>query len=149
MNEPYLIQRCIIKNRPEKTGIDSLISLAYMGSAEFEWGAVPKSLQRIRENKNKYIRTQLTLSHNGYTKNIDVYCKKEDVKDVHDWLQLVAKNEHSRCIEFLGLDQHFSKSEISRDGLQFRKEDFWWDIENDFFFWFTNDTFTKQLLELL
>lgn len=149
MRTPYLVQRATQTTRENKEGIDSILSFDYMGSAEFEWGALPKSLQRMRKDKDLYVRTQLTLSHSGYSKSLDVWSKKEDVQKIHEWLQLVAKNKHPRCKEFIGLDQHFSKHELSRKGLEYRKEDFWWDIDNDFFFWFTNDSFTTKLLSYM
>jgi hypothetical protein len=52
----YLIQRLerraarIIRARsPVIGGIDQIISHDYMGSAEFEWGAVPHSWRTLRE----------------------------------------------------------------------------------------------------
>jgi hypothetical protein len=48
MKTPNLIQRAKFEDRNYKKGIDSIINLAYMGSSEFEWGAVQESLQRIR-----------------------------------------------------------------------------------------------------
>lgn len=54
---PYLIQRCEFKtDRTSKPlsdsdieGFDSLISLDYMGSSEFEWGTIPKALRTLCE----------------------------------------------------------------------------------------------------
>jgi hypothetical protein len=36
---------------PRATGFDTLFACDYMGSAEFEWGAVPKALQSVRAAK--------------------------------------------------------------------------------------------------
>ncbi len=50
----WLIQR-IQKQRypgPNAKGIDKHFSFDYMGSAEFEWKALPKALKKMREQEN-------------------------------------------------------------------------------------------------
>lgn len=51
---PYLLQRILRRSgvRPEhaKAGVDACFSMDYMGSAEFEWGALPQTLKRMRVN---------------------------------------------------------------------------------------------------
>ena len=54
----YLVQRGTFRDKidiSKITGIDSIISWDYMGSSEFEFGALPTSLKRIvfnyRNNK--------------------------------------------------------------------------------------------------
>ena len=37
-------------NKKEINGLDDIVSLEYMGSAEFEWGALPRSLRRMTIN---------------------------------------------------------------------------------------------------
>ena len=47
---PYLIQR-LMKNdspNPDAKGVDAAFWFDYMGSSEFEWGAIPKALKRLR-----------------------------------------------------------------------------------------------------
>src|ERR1035437_10162068 len=53
---PYVryIQRGKFEIDPDKQGIDALVHFDYMGSSEFEWGALPKSLKRIRDTIQKY-----------------------------------------------------------------------------------------------
>ena len=44
----YLIQRGTFKTTGEKlTGTNGVVNLDYMGSAEFEWGAIPKAYRRL------------------------------------------------------------------------------------------------------
>ena len=50
----YLIQRGKFKKSDHKKGIDSILKFDYMRSSEFEWGALPESLKRIRSNIKKY-----------------------------------------------------------------------------------------------
>jgi hypothetical protein len=53
----WLVQRLVSvpANIPGRTGFDALFGCAYMGSAEFEWGAMPDSLKRIRSAKRLVI----------------------------------------------------------------------------------------------
>lgn len=55
--QTYLIQRAKFRNNvnTNKSGIDSILEFDYMGSSEFEWGALPKSLAIIRKELNNYI----------------------------------------------------------------------------------------------
>lgn len=47
-NDPYLIQRMSFNNKlPEGFGLDALCRYEYMGSAEFEFGALPDSLKQM------------------------------------------------------------------------------------------------------
>lgn len=48
----YLADYPILFNK----GIDKWFDLDYMGAAEFEWGAIPKSLRRIRESGDVVIQ---------------------------------------------------------------------------------------------
>ena len=51
MRTPYLIQRIDMRHkppRPGKKGIDASFGFDYMGSSEFEWGALPKALKALR-----------------------------------------------------------------------------------------------------
>jgi hypothetical protein len=48
--KPYLVQRVLVKPRCEKKGINARFSMDYMGSAEFEYGALPQSLKRMRDH---------------------------------------------------------------------------------------------------
>lgn len=51
MNEYYLIQRLELRDEPgSKKGVDRLVAHDYMGSAEFEFGAIPAEWKKFREN---------------------------------------------------------------------------------------------------
>lgn len=44
----YLTQRLNSRDRPSGKGFDALFECHYMGASEFEWGAIPESLARMR-----------------------------------------------------------------------------------------------------
>ncbi len=120
--KPYLIQRATFRYNAEKTGIDRILSFDYMGSSEFEWGALPASLKRIRAERDKY-RT-IDISIKG--KTITVFTKDEPDMEYFNWL--TEGRLHLK--EFSAFDQY-----IKGEGYFAMKFDFWWDIENDIMFW--------------
>lgn len=52
--KPWLIQRASFEARPEKEGLDGVLRFDYMGASEFEFGALFKSLTRIRADIGNY-----------------------------------------------------------------------------------------------
>lgn len=137
MENPYCIQRGKFENNEEKKGIDSLLSFDYMGSSEFEWGALPSSLKRVRENLSNYVQFQYSLTKHP-TKIITVFCKKEQQDFIGDILEKLAINKIS-LQEFSAFDKY-----IKDDGYFKDKFDFCWDIDQDWFFWKSNPEFDSK-----
>jgi len=130
----WLIQRGTFQRRENKIGIDHIISLDYMGSAEYEFGAIPKSFKRILENINQYdIITTNFKNVNNIPLNI--FCKTDDKKEV---LEIIDKLsiDYIRLKEWITFQWNFKRSEHSWNK---PKENFWWDIQNDFMFFFGFD----------
>lgn len=130
MQNPYLIQRAKFENRQGKTGIDSILRFDYMGSSEFEWGALPASLKRVREDISNYI--QFNYSFTKFpSKVVTVFCKKEQQDFIGDILEQILSHkirlkEHCDLKDYVNPNPDFGKINPS---------DFWWDIDNDYFFW--------------
>ena len=62
----YLIQRGKFnKDGNGLTGRDGVVDLDYMGSAEFEFGAIPRSFRRIMHDFDSYVYTSTGI----YTKD--------------------------------------------------------------------------------
>ena len=72
----YLIQRCTFRIEESKSKIDKYLALDYMGSAEFEFGAVGKAFKYLREHKDKLtiIRHYVSLMDKSYP--IEILCIK-------------------------------------------------------------------------
>lgn len=145
MTRTYLVQRGTFIDREGKQGIDSIISFDYMGSSEFEWGALPKSLRRIRDNKDSYALQELLIQSKVNPKKsyrIAVYAKVNDLQEVYDRIRDLAEDK-IRCKEWHAFNHFINPSWHET------KVNFWWDIENDFM-WFPNyptfvDKFIKQI----
>jgi hypothetical protein len=142
----WLIQRCK-KRYPETTGsFDEVFRLDYMGSSEFEWGVVPKSLNRVLNVYKKYEITRfdniknyegvnLMLFHNFDKIDLDEYTKfltnasigTESLKESSDlYYNIIGKT----------FNNEKNKTEFKDSYL---KVDLWWDILNDVFFFFGDD----------
>lgn len=120
--EPWILEK--------KKGIDLILKMSYMGAAEFEFGALPESLDRIRKNIGQYTQFQYSFS-NEPTKVVTVFCKKTDEVEVLASIQGLADgNIHTKC----GCDLKgwvYPKKQFKA----YNDNDFWWDVDNDFMFW--------------
>lgn len=121
----YLIQRARFNDNPNKNGIDSILSFDYMGSSEFEWGALRNSLKEIRNRSNEYTFLDVPIKD----KVITVYCLEGVKSEVKQYLDELSENK-MRLKEFSAFDKY-----IKNDGYFKDRVDFWWDIQNNVMFW--------------
>jgi hypothetical protein len=135
----WLIQRGKFENREYKSGIDSILSFDYMGSSEFEWGALPKSLGNIRGELNEYTYLDVPMKN----KVITVFCKDSQKSDIKLYLTELAENK-MRLKEFSAFDSYIKDDEYFKD-----RFDFWWDIENDLMFWKKNSEFESKFKTII
>jgi hypothetical protein len=135
----WLIQRGKFENREFKQGIDSILSFDYMGSSEFEWGALPKSLGKIRNELNNYTYLDITLKD----KLITVFCKDSQINDIELYLSELSDNK-MHLKEFSAFDSY-----VNSDGYFKDKFDFWWDIQNHIMFWKKNINFETKFKTLI
>lgn len=132
--EAYLVQRASFENRKDKKGIDSLLLFDYMGSSEFEWGALPKSLGRIRKNINEMTFLDIPIRD----KVVSVCCHNSQKTEIKQYLENMVEGKFNTK-GFTAFDSY-----VKNDGYFKDKFDFWWDIENDFFFWKKNSEFEEN-----
>lgn len=135
---PYLVQRCMFNKRESASGIDAILGFDYMGSAEFEFGALPKSLKAIREKISNYVYFDFKIIND---KVVTVFCQAE-IKDQMSGIIEALLNHDFRLKEWCDLDAWVNDEQNS-----FNRSDCWWDLENHFFFWKKNDEFEKEFRE--
>lgn len=146
MNRPHLIQRMKFKEDPcEDPSVDELLNMTYMGSAEFEWGALPNSLKRMTksfEDFNIFIVCTMSDASNGplvlishtdeyttfFPKLIDGTIRLKETSKLKE--AMTGKYGSGRPVE-------------PRD-----KIDAWWDIENDVMFCFGKSR-AEQILKAI
>lgn len=145
MEKPWLIQRCSLKttNKEEINGIDSYLRPDYTGSAEFEYGALPKAIKRIlgvdpvlKNNLDLYKIREVVINKTPFF----ILCKEEDYGPIAQFLvaEVDSAISPNRLQEGTRLRQVLEGNEYYQ---QFR---IWWDIEND---WFVG--LDKKEMELL
>jgi hypothetical protein len=137
----YLVQRATIEDRDYKQGIDKIIHLDYMGASEYEWGAVPDSLNAIRNNIADY--TYMDIPMDG--KIITVFCNVNVRDEVPEMLNKLASDEmHCKC--YHDFNNLLRPSNRHKDWLKKHplRTNFWWDIENHLMWWEKNNEFEKK-----
>lgn len=142
----YLIQRARFEDRDYKKGIDSIINLDYMGSSEFEWGALPDSLKKIRENINNYTYLDVPIKD----KVITVFCTNEQKSEVKKYLNKLANREMT-LKEYSDFNQYINPSKFDLEWQKKRKHstDFWWDIDNNLMFWKKDNEFETKFKNII
>lgn len=135
----YLLQRGNFEDRDYKKGIDSIVSFQYMGSSEFEWGALPESLSRIRDMIDQYIYMPVPMGD----KTIMVFCKKDRVDEIKPYLISLANND-MHLKEYSDFNSYIKPSKYDNC-----RTNFWWDLENHLMFWVKDDKFTKKFKSVI
>lgn len=131
----YLLQRAKFEDREEKKGIDSIISLDYMGSSEFEWGALPDSLKRIRSGYTNYVYLDVPIKD----KVITVFCKDFQKSEVKMYITELSEGK-MLLKEFSDFNYYINKDVYDN----YMGTDFWWDLDNDIMFWKKNPEFESK-----
>lgn len=138
MTKPYIVQHALFQNR-ERKGIDGILVFAYMGSSEYEFGAMKKSLDRIR----------ISPSTNGFEdfeingKPITIYGRKNKLPEIQGFIVAMSKKEYKFKCRSLFADY------IADIEYEYETADFWWDLENDFMFWKHNDEFEESFIGVI
>ena len=134
--KPYLVQRgVIVKNPKHNQRISENIEWDYMGSAEFEFGALPKSLRRIEAEMKLYHIVQIKEITNN-NKPLILWSK-------FPFEQLPTYVEH--LIQMRKGNLRMKESSYFNENLSERfprlanRVDFWWDLDNDTMFSFRPD----------
>ena len=111
----------------------------YMGASEFEWGAVPKALERISTNYKKYLTTTFqVVVRSGVEATVYAIVPKEHEAVIVEWIKAAALDEWAlpgRLKESL----HFDRA-LNGDG-PYQDYVGWLELGTGFFFFVDEDTF--------
>ena len=151
ITKPYLIQRGVI-NRPladASNKLSNAVNLDYMGSAEFEFGALPKSLRVLQANKAVLVQRKLPQIMQGESQlRVVTFMDDEQWAEYSGCLVRLRTNKPSpiRTKEGTRFDVE-SLERSARLGLS-STTDFWWDIQNHVM-WSFDKQFMNRLPEYL
>ena len=136
--QPYLIQRATI-NHPlaaHETKLSDSVNFDYMGSAEFEFGALPKSLRRLQEMKGALTQRKVDRIVDGERslRIVSALTDAEFEEYVGYLVQLrTGKPTSIRTKEMTYFDIALMSRFAERRN---PATDFWWDIQNNVMFSF-------------
>jgi hypothetical protein len=128
-------------NKEAMAIISKVFSFDYMGSAEFEWGAVPTALQTLNA-ADKLATFTISTRVDGEDKMIYGICLPHVVDDTIAWVVAAAKGNTGNLKENLGLGEALRGNEYARTKG-------WLKIEEDkrcdepFMFFIDKDMFTN------
>lgn len=134
MNKFWLIQRGAFRNLEFTTEFlggtsKHLINPDYMGSSEFEWGAIPKAYRRIMGQYDKYSLHVTDLTTIGGAP-FCLYCMNNQYEKTLDKIKTYLKEPY-QLKEWTNMEAHFTtKYAFGVDHLKYqRKTNFWWCID--------------------
>lgn len=110
MKNWYLIQRCSKRVSPiGNKGVDKILSFDYMGSAEFEFGALGTAIKAFRNLKGEITLTKSAIKTRFNTPIWVVAAKNADLVEIEKRLKVLSVAK-MHLKEQAYLDYHFDKS---------------------------------------
>ena len=135
LKQPYLIQRAKINNHfTPFYRLSEAVNFDYMGSSEFEFGALPKSFKDMYNKKESLkIHTVNSIKEN-HKRPLLVYGSfiENELTQYVEWLTKIRNNDRSIHLK--------ERARFDND----KETNFWWDIDNGIMFSF-NDNFMRAL----
>lgn len=129
---PYLVQRMNYRKNPvDEFSFDGLFNLDYMGSSEFEWGALPKALRKMRDNIDGYEVVVFGDIVNQNKEPLSIVCRKDSGDDYRKHINSMIGGDW-RGKELAKFAPH-----VTGKGFAGKKADeydldiqAWWDLDN-------------------
>lgn len=132
--QPYLIQRAEIERplAPKTARMSAAVDFDYMGSAEFEFGALPKSFRRIEAVANDW-KCRLVPEITEGESQLRVWSAFNDEQfEIYKSFLMRLRNPGKDRIH----TKEATRFEAGREKSKYSNTDFWWDISNDAMFGF-------------
>lgn len=121
---PFSFGGGLLNGGISKEGMDilkNIMSFDYMGSAEFEWGAVPAALQSLANPMFKATTNSITIKE----QEVYIIAPKLIIDDVTTWVMNAAEGNHGQLKESLNFKRALDKE-------QYANAVGWLKIENNF-----------------
>lgn len=143
LQTPYLIQRATIVRPLKRTGrFSEVVDLDYMGSSEFEFGALPASLRMLQKHIDDIkltVEPRLRDTDNHNLRVLHTFNEADYEGYVQHLLNLRADKQRTKeCTRF----------QASYPASRFTVTDLWWDINNHTMFSFDKN-FMNRLSDRL
>lgn len=145
----HLVQRCKAPygNPDPSRGFDGFFRLDYMGSAEFEFGAIPDSLKRMRA-ADDLTRKHRDITIDGVTRRVffvgSLATLKVKADQFEEWAAKGFRGKESSYFPELFADRHPWRPESPAP--QFMTEvELWWALNEDVMFALDHNTADRAL----
>jgi len=114
--------------------LKNIWSFDYMGSSKFEWGAVPKALQKIAKycGEGRAFTSTLNLE-----KEVYYICEKKDKSEVVEVIKKLGKNEYEpfHLKEYCGFEKNLKGNEFAQRYVG------WLELDNGFMFFVNKEMY--------
>jgi hypothetical protein len=142
---PYLIQRAKIETplaEPD-TRLSKAVDMDYMGSSEFEWGALPQSFRRIESKADAWIcRLVPEITEDDVPLRVWSALTDEEFEIYKGYLETMRKPISREPGLYTKESVHFNVD--YKPFSQHSVTNFWWDLDNDVMFGFKKE-FMKRV----
>jgi len=129
---PYLVQRCHIKDGISHTKrFSENLETDYMGSSEFEFGALPKSLRAINADIKRYHIVQIKDITDSKGRPLILWTKIP-FEHIEEYVEHLKNMREGKA--HLKESTHFAKD--YKHWREYGQTNFWWDLDNDAMFSF-------------
>ena len=134
ITKPYLIQRCFLKAPKTGDNFDGNFEMDYMGSSEFEFGTLPKSLQKFTGNLDEY---KIIPNHNKNYRGQGLFflSTSEIYKEYEQYIDDLVK-DNIRLKEYSDIKHQHTGVDFIGKPINPNKIYLWWDVENHIMFAF-------------
>lgn len=109
---PFSFGGGLVNGGISKEGMDLLkdiLSFDYMGSAEFEWGAVPTALQALASTKMKAATNIITC----HKQEVYIIAPEAIIAEVTEWVTNAADGNHGQLKESLNFKRALLKEKYA------------------------------------
>ena len=144
MKTPYLIQRMSFKEKTEARNFDAVISMDYMGSSEFEFGALPASLKVLAKAADGLVLRMFKSYTDCEGRRLCIVaCSEADIDEYAGFIDELAKG--MKCEYRTKEMTYFQEAMTGKDCMgknyseRLVKAEAWWDIVNHVIFTFGKD----------
>lgn len=126
----YLVQRLTMKPRniQNRSGFDGHFALQYMGSSEFEWGAIPKALKRMREHE--VASNSIEVNLDGVTRIVHFVGNPSSLQDAASAMEEWSKSDKYRP-SFWGKESTGFPDQFAGRPTHYDDTNAWWAIDTD------------------
>lgn len=139
MSAFHLVQRLRRRDNEARKGFDAMFECDYMGAAEFEWGALPESLKRIRSARRLAVN-EGAVTRGDITLPVFVVGNAKTINEIPAQLTAWMVDEYPR-----GKEMTYFPEKVTGAAKEWHRVDAWWSLTDDVM-WALDESIAHDLL---